>query len=236
MDRHYMSRDTKTAIADTVAYIPARLNSERVARKNLRLLGANPLISYVAKTALRASSIDRVYVNTESPEIAAAARTTGVDIYMRAPSLAAAPVTTDEILYDFAKSIDCRTLVVVNPTAPFLRAETIDRVASTFREGPPDATLFTTTRLRKHLVLEGRPYNFNASGRSPRTQDLKPFEYINFIIFIIPRSKVVREYERAGHCLYTPPLAFYPMAGLECHDIDEEHDFHIAEAILALDR
>ena len=224
------------AIADTVAYIPARLNSERVPRKNLRLLGASPLINYVTRTALRASSIDRVYVNTESPEIAAVVETTGADIYMRAPGLAAPSVTTDEILYDFAKSIDCVTLVVVNPTAPFLRAETIDHVVSTFRDGPSDATLFTTTRLRKHLVLDGRPSNFNASGRSPRTQDLKAFEYINFIIFVMPRSKVVDEYERKGHCLYTPPLAFYPMSGLECHDIDEEHDFHLAEAILALDR
>ena len=54
---------------DTVAYIPARLASERVPRKNLRLLGDNPLISYASKFALRASSIDRVYVNTESSEI-----------------------------------------------------------------------------------------------------------------------------------------------------------------------
>ena len=110
---------------DTVAYIPARLASERVPRKNLRLLGDNPLISYASKSALRASSIDRVYVNTESSEIAAIAKTIGVGVYLRAARLAAGPVTTDEILYDFAKTIDCRTLVVINPTAPFLKPKTI---------------------------------------------------------------------------------------------------------------
>jgi hypothetical protein len=120
----------KPSDCDTVAYIPARLASERVPRKNLRLLGDYPLISYVSKAALRASSIDRVYVNTESSEIAAVAKTIGVEVYWRAARLAAGPVTTDEILYDFAKAIDCRTLVVINPTAPFLKPETIDRVLS----------------------------------------------------------------------------------------------------------
>ena len=83
---------------DTVAYIPARLSSERVPRKNLRLLGGNPLISYVSKAALRASSIDRVYVNTESTEIAAVAETIGVEVYLRAANLAAGPVTTDDLI------------------------------------------------------------------------------------------------------------------------------------------
>ena len=93
---------------DTVAYIPARLASERVPRKNLRLLGDYPLISYVSKAALRASSIDRVYVNTESSEIAAVAKTTGVEVYWRAARLAAGPVTTDEISTSISSCSSCR--------------------------------------------------------------------------------------------------------------------------------
>jgi CMP-N,N'-diacetyllegionaminic acid synthase len=221
---------------DTVAYIPARLASERVPRKNLRLLGAHPLVSYVSKAALRASSIDRAYVNTESSEIAAVAETIGVEVYLRTANLAAGPVTTDEILYDFAKAIDCRTLVVINPTAPFLKPQTIDLVLSKFRNSPSDTTLFTTTAMRKHFVMDGQPCNFSFFARSPRTQDLIAFEYINFIIFVVPRAKVITQYERNGHCLYIPPLAFYPMSGVECLDIDEEHDFLLAEAIQVLNK
>jgi len=221
---------------DTVAYIPARLASERVPRKNLRLLGDNPLISYASKSALRASSIDRVYVNTESSEIAAIAKKIGVGVYLRAARLAAGPVTTDEILYDFAKTIDCRTLVVINPTAPFLKTKTIDLVLSKFRKSPSDTTLFTTTAMRKHFVMEGQPCNFSFFGRSPRTQDLTALEYINFIMLVVPRVKVIAQYERNGYCLYIPPLAFFPMCGIECLDIDEEDDFVLAEAIHALNK
>jgi CMP-N-acetylneuraminic acid synthetase len=226
----------KPSDCDTVAYIPARLASERVPRKNLRLLGDYPLISYVSKAALRASSIDRVYVNTESSEIAAAAKTIGVEVYWRAARLAAGPVTTDEILYDFAKAIDCRTLVVINPTAPFLKPETIDRVLSRFRNSPSDTTLFTTTVLRKHFVMGGQPCNFSFCARSPRTQDLTALEYINFIMLVVPRAKAITQYERSGYCLYIPPLVFFPMSGIECLDIDEEDDFVLAETINALNK
>jgi CMP-N-acetylneuraminic acid synthetase len=217
---------------DTVAYIPARLASERVPRKNLRHLGGHPLVSHVARTALQSPMLDRVYLNTESSEISAAAAPTRIKIYARDPLLAESAVTTDEILYDFAKSISCRTIVVINPTAPFVTLATIHRVLAESAAAGPDASVFTTTRLRKHLIVAGRPVNFATSIRSPRTQDLEPFDYINFIVFTISRHKVLSQYEQRGYCLYVPPLAFVPMSGLECHDIDDEDDFLIADALM----
>ncbi|MFZ0841926.1 MAG: NTP transferase domain-containing protein [Xanthobacteraceae bacterium] len=151
--------------ADTVAYIPARLGSERVPKKNLRHLGGRPLVTHVAETALQSSGLDRVYLNTESSEIAAAAAPTGIDVYMRDRRLAAAHVSTDEILYDFARATPCQVIVVINPTAPFLTVTTINRVVTMSKDSSPDATVFTTTRLHKHLVVGGEPVNFSTAGR-----------------------------------------------------------------------
>jgi len=218
---------------DVVAYIPARLGSERVRRKNLRSLAGRPLIGHVVETALRSTVLDRIYVNTESQEIAEAASAMGAAVYLRKESLAESSVRTDEILYDFAKAVSCQSIFVINPTAPFLKTSTIDLVRATLLDKGADTTVFTTTRLYRHLILDGLPRNFDPSAKSPRTQDLKPFEYINFIAFAIARSKVLSEYERRGHCLYVPPLAFVPMAGIECHDIDDEDDFVIAEGVMA---
>jgi CMP-N,N'-diacetyllegionaminic acid synthase len=203
-----------------------------VPRKNLRPLGGVPLVAHVARTARQSSLLDQVFVNTESPEIAEAAAPTGVETYLRCPTLAASHVTTDEILYDFALNVACETIVVINPTAPFLKPKTIDGVLRAYFSGPPDVTLFTTTRLRKHLIIDGQPTNFEVERKSPRTQDLEPFDYINFIVFAISRAKVMAEYERKGRCLYASSLAFFPMQGLECHDIDDEDDFLLAELLL----
>jgi len=223
--------DALREYARTVAYIPARLGSVRVARKNLRHLAGRPLVTHVTRTASTSRLLDLVYLNTESQAIAATVAGTGVQVYLRDPALAAASTSTDEILYDFAKAVPCETIVVINPTAPLLSAETIDRAVRAYHDDP-SATLFTTTAMSRHLVFKGDPINFNPRGRSPRTQDLEPFEFINFIIFVIARAKVVAEYEKNGHCLYAAPISFLRMSGLECHDIDDEEDFQVAEALM----
>jgi CMP-N,N'-diacetyllegionaminic acid synthase len=218
-----------------VAYIPARLGSERVKAKNLRLLGGQPLVSHVVKAALRSQRLDRLFLNSESDAIIGAVADLGIEIYRRHPDLARAATSTDEILYDFAKSIPAGAVAVINPTAPFLSSATIDRVVESYLRDP-EATWFTTTRQRRHLVYDGVPINFTYDGRSPRTQDLSPFEIINFVVFCISHAKIVSNYERNGYCMYKPPLKFIAMSGIECHDIDEEDDFLVAEALLGTRR
>ena len=46
----------------TVAFVPIRLNSQRVAGKNLRLLGGEPLMCHILRTLTRTEGIDEVWV------------------------------------------------------------------------------------------------------------------------------------------------------------------------------
>ena len=46
----------------TVAFVPIRLNSQRVAGKNMRLLGGKPLMCHILETLVQVESIDEVYV------------------------------------------------------------------------------------------------------------------------------------------------------------------------------
>ena len=121
--------------------------------------------------------------------------------------------------------------MVVNPTVPFLRAETIDAAVQRFVELRP-TSLFSVSRLRKHAFLEGEPVNFSASARSPRTQDLAPIHYLNFAICIFDASHALKTFEADGFFIYTGKLDFVDTPELEAVDIDSELDFQIAEAII----
>ena len=46
----------------TVAFVPIRLNSKRVAGKNLKMLGDKPLLRYILDTLVKVKRIDEVYV------------------------------------------------------------------------------------------------------------------------------------------------------------------------------
>ena len=51
-----------------VALIPVRGNSKGIPKKNIRLINEKPLVHWVTQAALK-SSLDKVYVSTDSEEI-----------------------------------------------------------------------------------------------------------------------------------------------------------------------
>ena len=53
----------------TVAFVPIRLNSQRVAGKNLRPLDGSPLMCHILKTLTEVEGIDEVYVFCSDEEI-----------------------------------------------------------------------------------------------------------------------------------------------------------------------
>ncbi len=76
---------------DVVAVIAARGGSRGVPRKALRRVGGVPLIARAIEACRSVRSITRVMVNTDCPDIAAAARAAGADV----PFLRPAELATD---------------------------------------------------------------------------------------------------------------------------------------------
>lgn len=71
-----------------LAVIPARGGSKRIPRKNLRLLGGKPLITYTIQAALQSGVFERVVVTTDSTEIAEVASSCGAEVpFLRDASL-----------------------------------------------------------------------------------------------------------------------------------------------------
>ncbi|MEG6504024.1 cytidylyltransferase domain-containing protein [Nitratidesulfovibrio sp. 1201_IL3209] len=77
---------------DVVAVIPARGGSRGVPRKALRTVGGIPLVARAIGACRSVGSITRVMVNTDCPDIAAAARAAGADV----PFLRPAELATDD--------------------------------------------------------------------------------------------------------------------------------------------
>ena len=73
----------------SVAIIPARGGSKRIARKNLKLFDGVPMIVRSIATALQSNLFDEVIVSTDDAEIAEVARSHGARVpFMRPASLA----------------------------------------------------------------------------------------------------------------------------------------------------
>lgn len=70
-----------------IAVVPAQSKSSRLPGKNMRLMFGKPLIDYTIEYAQGCPLIDKIYISTDSEEIARHAKRKGVEIIMRPPSL-----------------------------------------------------------------------------------------------------------------------------------------------------
>ena len=88
-----------------VGIVPAKLESRRIERKNVKILGGLPLLVYTLRAALHAGSLHRVVVSTDSDivEDLALRHSEGrLDVLRRATHLATETTTAEAVLLDAA--------------------------------------------------------------------------------------------------------------------------------------
>lgn len=210
------------------ALMPMKGHSERVPRKNVRLLAGRPLFHWMMDALRGSRYVDEIVVNTDSPEIAEMARREfGATILERPEHLLGDLVGIQPLIeWDLAHTSGALYLQT-HSTNPLMRVETVDRAIEAFLESASHDSLFTVTPLRKRFYWpDGSPVNHDPQ-RLLRTQDLAPIYEENSCLYLFSR----RTFEDTGHRIGTQPL-LYPMDPIEAIDIDEETDFAIASAIM----
>ena len=117
-----------------IAIIPARLGSKRISNKNIKNFCGYPIISYSIKNALKSNTIDKVYVSTESNQIAEVAIKYGANVpFLRDKNLADDYTTTIDVVKDFISKI-IKTEGVIDhvcclyPCSPLADSKLIDLV------------------------------------------------------------------------------------------------------------
>jgi CMP-N,N'-diacetyllegionaminic acid synthase len=116
----------------TIATICARGGSRGVPGKNIRPLHGKPLIAYSIEQALAQPQIDRVFVSTDSPQIAAAAKAAGAEVPFVRPSdlashtAAKLPVIEHLVAWVVEHVGPVARIVDLDPTSPLRDASDIE--------------------------------------------------------------------------------------------------------------
>jgi len=119
--------------------IPARLASERLARKPLQLLAGEPLIVQVARRVVELDVCDRVAIATDAPEIREAVEKAGFEAVMTAESHRSGTERVAEAMAgpDFA---DYEIVLNVQGDEPFVDEAAIGGAIGRVRQGDPIGT------------------------------------------------------------------------------------------------
>lgn len=216
-----------------VAMIPARLGSQRIQKKNLRLLNGKPLIAYCIEAAKKSEVFDDIYINSEADIFGDIAGEYGIHFYKRSEYLASNRAINDEFAFDFIKNISGDVLVQLLPTSPLITPDEIGGFVRHMLKGCYD-TLVSVENHKIACVYEGRPINFELTESHKSSQTMVPVQSYATVLMAWQYKSFLENMRMYGCAYYggTSKIGYYVMKGLSTIDVDNEEDLELAKVAL----
>lgn len=213
-----------------VAMIPARLGSKRIPKKNIRYMGDKPLIQYPIDLAKNSGRFDSVWVNTESKELGQIAEKMGIQFHQRPDELANDQATNREFTYEFFEKHECDYVVMINPTSPLLRKETMDKFLDYVEENDFD-TILSVISEKEETFYKGKPLNFTFDKKI-NSQLLEPIETVCWALTAWKRETFMKLQESGINPVFGGKVGRFSIPKDESCDLDTLEDWNIAEGML----
>jgi len=217
----------------TAAFIPLRQGSKSIPLKNIKEIAGKPLAFWTIESALRCSSIDKVFVSTDSDVIAEVIRgikNEKLSVIGRSGETATDTASTESALIEFAEKYpEYEHIVLIQATSPLLEAEDLDSAIESFNKGAYDS--FLSVVRQKRFIWgndKGRLHSVNYNYlKRPRRQEFDGFLVENGAFYIMTRSGLLEHTNRLFG-----KVGAYEMAEETYFELDEESDWVVIEKLL----
>ena len=229
----------------SVAFIPARSGSKRVANKNIRNLGGHPLLAYSITAAIQSKIFDAVICATDSEEYARIARHYGAEVpFLRSTEISGDRSPDIEWVTWMLRELEglgrnYEVFSILRPTSPFRLPGTIQRAWTKFENDPLADSLRAVEKCKQHpgkmwVVQGGRmlPLMPFKNGETPwhsSQYTMLPPVYAQDASLEIAWSRLPLEHSTIAGQSIIP----FVSEGLEGFDINQPEDWILAEYFLA---
>ncbi len=204
----------------TVAFVPIKLNSQRLPNKNILPIAGHPLCWHIVNALLQVKKIDDVYVYCSDdaivqylPDLA--------KFKQRNKKLDSDLVKGFEIYQSFISEIDADIYVLAHTTSPFIKVESIETALNHVLNDGNDSA-FSAERIQTFAWYQGKAINYDLND-VPRTQDMEPIWIETSAFYIFKKDVFTVHNRRIGFNPYIQEVS-----GLEAVDIDEREDYESA--------
>jgi CMP-N-acetylneuraminic acid synthetase len=193
-------------VSRVVALITGRAGSKRLPGKNLAELDGRPLIAHTCEAARASGALEAIYVNTDCPQIAAAATAAGATCPILRPKHLAAddtdPRDSNLFLLDFLAKRGERydAVLVLQPTSPLRAPEDIRGAVELFDAEAPCAVVGVTPLVPHNWLGRVGP-----DGAFVREADDDLMYRINGALYLYSWSDYVTDWPPARTVAYVMP-------------------------------
>lgn len=213
-----------------IAMIPARLGSKRIPKKNIRFLKGKPLLAYPIDLAHEVNLFEEIVVNTESEIIGALAKERAASFYRRPEELATDSATNQDFVCDFLNNNECDFIVMINPTSPLLRKDTLVHFLEMVGSDKYD-TVLSVVDEKAETFFKGTPLNFSLDKKI-NSQDLELVQRVVWALTAWRKDAFLKATCETGCGVFAGKIGVMPIPKDECCDLDYPEDWRVAEGFL----
>ena len=206
-----------------VAFVPIKLNNQRLPGKNLMLLNGRPLCDYIFETVSGISAVDNRYVYCSDDRIKGYIPDTW-QFLQRDAYLDGSQVKGTEIIERFLNDVMADIYILTHVTQPFTKAVSIEAALQKVVSGGHDSA-FSAIELQDYCWFGGKPLNYSMDNLVT-TQELEPVYMETGAFFVFRREVFTKWHRRIGDKPY-----MHIVDEFERIDIDTADDFALAEAV-----
>ncbi len=220
-----------------LAIIPARAGSKRIPGKNFKSFLGKPLVAYTIEQAKQCKLIDRVIVDTDSPEIAAIAKECGAEVpFLRPPELAGDTAKVIDAIFHLLKRLkeeeqyEPTHVMILQTTSPLREIQDIEDCSDLMRR--TDATTVLTvcpTHPRLYYMDENKNIIL-ANGSEQQSTNMQAWRsaYIlnGCFVYIVKTDALLQE-----KVIITKNTKAVVCEKWRSVDLDEPEDWALAELL-----
>ena len=207
-----------------IAFTPSRLNSQRLPKKNVKMLGKVPLVNYALMTMNEVELIDEIVLFASEPSICNFINK-GVKykFQMRPALLDKHGAKVQDLIREFLKACDGDIIVMFHITSPFLRSKTIAECVNKVKNEGYDAA-FTALLVNKRCWFRGSVLNESVKDhdRSKRAPVV-----VEHSLYVFKKHIFEENEQRISKNSYIKYVDQF-----EGHDIDTPEEFRVAELMV----
>lgn len=207
-----------------VAFVPIKLNSQRLPRKNILPLGERPLCWYIFNTLLQIEKIDEVCVFCSDEKIINYLPQ-GVKFIKRDSLLDGELVKGNDIYESFINTVDSDIYILAHTTSPFMSQHSIETALTSVLSENYDSAL-SVQKKQTFIWYRGETLNYKVNA-IPRTQDIEPIWIETSGFYMFQKNHFLNYKSRVGVTPY-----FQELNDIEAIDIDNLEDYEFACKII----
>lgn len=224
-----------------VAFIPVRGGSKSIPLKNIKLLCGKPLVYWTVAAACKCEYIDKVYVATDSEQIATVvgeikqkkedASFEKIEVIGRSAESASDTASTESAMLEFAEKYEFENIALVQATSPLLSEIDLNRGFEIYGREDVDSVLSVVRQKRFNWSVDENGYakaiNYDVFHR-PRRQEFDGYCVENGAFYITSKKLLLETRNRiCGR------IAACEMDESTFFEIDEPEDWLMIEGLLA---